>query len=163
MADQSGGPYSPDGRFWWDGAAWQPVQAPPPPGPPPQHHPAPPQPSDHAAGRPPTQWPPQPPGPQPPWPQAGQAYEAQPGQQYAAQPQSPPYHPGPSGLQSPPPAPEVSRRRPGTAVFALLAAGALIVALALGGVTGAALGMVVNDPRTNDPAPSFPATFPTGK
>lgn len=27
--------YSPDGHYWWDGAAWRPVQAPPPPPPPP--------------------------------------------------------------------------------------------------------------------------------
>ncbi|MGI5486380.1 hypothetical protein [Microtetraspora malaysiensis] len=45
----------------------------------------------------------------------------------------------------------------------LLTAGALIAALALGGVAGGAVGLAINEPRTNDPAPSFPATFPTGK
>lgn len=30
MAAPPGWPYSPDGRFWWDGAAWQPVNTPPP-------------------------------------------------------------------------------------------------------------------------------------
>ena len=111
MGAPPGWPYSPDGSFWWDGAAWQPVQ--PPPGPAAQ----------------------QGPGVPPP--------------------------PGPPAQQSPGVAP--AGRRGGTAVFVLVTVGTLIAALALGGVTGAVVGLTTTEPVTDAAAPDFPERFPAGR
>ncbi|GAB3159202.1 hypothetical protein [Microbispora hainanensis] len=152
MAAPPGWPYSPDGRFWWDGAAWQPVQAAPPGGPGQPGLAVPPPPGAQAQ-----------PGlavPPPPGPQAAQPYAA------GRQAWTPAHHPaGPpgSGASVPvPPGPDAPRRR-GTAVFALVTAGVLIAALALGGVAGAAVGLATTEPVTDDRAPSFPGRFPSEK
>ncbi|MBE3009807.1 hypothetical protein IL992_11480 [Microbispora sp. NEAU-D428] len=146
-------PYSPDGRFRWDGAAWQPVRT-PPPGTPAQQGPTVPPPPGTPAQQGPTVPPPWPapghPSTASPWPQTPGAQAAQP---YALQ-QAPPYtHPGVA------PRP----RRPGTAVFVLVTVGTLIAALVLGGAAGAAVGLATTEPVTDAPAPSFPGRFPTAK
>ncbi|WP_030505329.1 hypothetical protein [Microbispora rosea] len=159
MAAPPGWPYSPDGRFWWDGTAWHPVQAPPPgppaqpgltvpppPGPPAQPGLTVPPPPGFDAGHPSVSS---------PWPRTFPPQGAEP---YAAGQQTPaPAYgpPGPPGLNPP--------RRRGTAVFALVTAGTLIAALALGGIAGAAVGLATTEPVTDDRAPSFPGRFPSGK
>ncbi|WP_143737118.1 hypothetical protein [Microbispora sp. GKU 823] len=62
------GPYSPDGRFWWDGAAWQPVQSPS-----------------------------QAPAPLPPGPGQPYAMPSQPGAPHNPGPYAPPAAPRPAG------------------------------------------------------------------
>ncbi|MEU6428939.1 hypothetical protein ABZ860_23845 [Microbispora sp. NPDC046973] len=144
MPAPPGWPYSPDGRFWWDGTAWQPVRT-PPPGPPAQQGLAvPPPPAQQGLAVPP-----------PPAPQAAQPYAVR---------QAPPYaHPG-TGAPSPAPSGVAPRpRRSGTAVFVLVTMGTLIAALVLGGAAGAAVGLATAEPVTDAPAPSFPKRFPTAK
>ncbi|MEN3534034.1 hypothetical protein AAH991_02875 [Microbispora sp. ZYX-F-249] len=160
MAAPSGRPYSPDGRFWWDGRAWQPVQppppgspaqqglgVPPPPGFPEQQHPVVPPPPGPAA-RQGFSVPPQPPGPH-----AAQPYAVRQGQPYAPPDAA---APTPPGVASP-------GRRRGTGVFVLVTVGTLIAALALGAVTGAAIGLATAEPVTDASAPAFPGRFPTAK
>ncbi|MEU6415500.1 hypothetical protein [Microbispora sp. NPDC046933] len=150
MTAQPGWPYSPDGRFWWDGTAWQPVQT-PPPGPPAQQGLTMPPPPGPATGHPSMASP----WPQAPGPQAAQLYAVQ---------QTPPYVPPGAGAPSPAPSGVAPRpRRSGTAVFVLVTVGTLIAAPALGGVVGGAVGLATTEPVTDAPAPSFPARFPTGK
>ncbi|MEV4457508.1 hypothetical protein [Microbispora sp. NPDC049633] len=48
-------------------------------------------------------------------------------------------------------------------MFVLVTAGTLIAALALGGATGAAVGLATTEPVTDASAPAFPARFPTAK
>ncbi|MEU8061273.1 hypothetical protein [Microbispora bryophytorum] len=178
MAAPPGQLYSPDGRFWWDGAAWQPVQAPPPPGTPAQQGftvPPPPGPATHDPSVPPPPGAPAQQGftvPPPPWPAAGHPSAASPwphapgaqaAQQHAGL-QAPPYAPPGTGAPTPAPFGAGPRpRRTGTAVFVLVTAGTLIAALALGGLVGGAAGLATTEPVTDAPAPSFPQRFPTGK
>ncbi len=156
MAAPPGWPYSPDGRFWWDGAAWQPVQTPPPPGTPAQQGLTAAPPPWPATGHPSAASPgPQTPGPQTPGPQAAQPYAVQ---------QTLPYAPPGTGAPTPVPSDAGPRpRRAGTAAFVLVTVGTLIAALALGGVAGGAVGLATTEPVTDAPAPSFPGRFPTGK
>ncbi|WP_147942364.1 MULTISPECIES: hypothetical protein [Microbispora] len=183
-APPPGRPYSPDGRFWWDGAAWQPVpvqqpvQAAPPGTPPQPGFPVPPPPGPQAQPGFPVPPPPgsqaQPGFPVPPPPgsqaQPGFAVPPPPGPQtarpYAAGPQAwtPAHDPaGPPGSAASVPVPPDAPRRRGTAVFALVTAGVLIAALALGGAAGAAVGLATTEPVTDDRAPSFPGSFPSEK
>ncbi|XVQ83310.1 hypothetical protein ACQP2K_31395 [Microbispora siamensis] len=148
MAAPPGWPYSPDGRFWWDGAAWQPVNT-PPPAPPAQQGVTVPPPPGPATGHPSTAS---------PWPQTPGAQGPQP---YVVQ-QAPPH--APPGTGAPTPFDAAPRpRRAGTAVFVLVTMGTLIAALVLGGVAGGAVGLATTEPVTDAPAPSFPGRFPTGK
>ncbi|MEU8172674.1 hypothetical protein AB0C14_07345 [Microbispora hainanensis] len=191
MAAPPGWPVSPDGRFWWDGAAWQPVQQaiqqaiqqpvqqpvqqavqqpvqPAPPGAPPQPGfavPPPPGPQAQPGyAVPPPPGAPAQPGyavPPPPGPQAAQPYAA--GQQAWTPARGPGAAPPGHGASVPvPPGPDAPRRR-GTAVFALVTAGVLIAAPALGGAAGAGVGLAITEPVTDDRAPSFPGRFPSEK
>ncbi|WP_169980418.1 hypothetical protein [Microbispora sp. H10836] len=165
MAAPPGWPYSPDGRFWWDGAAWQPVQPPPPLGSPAQQNLGVPPPPGSPAQRGVTV--PPPPGPAAtghpsiasPWPQTPGPQAAQP---YAVQ-QGPPYAPPPDAGAPTPTGVAPQGRRRGTAAFVLVTVGTMIAALALGGVTGAAVGLATTEPVTDASAPSFPGRFPTAK
>ena len=144
MAAPPGWPYSPDGRFRWDGATWQPVQQPVQ------------QPMQAAPPGAPAQ-----PGlavPPPPGPQAAQPYAV--GRQAWTPAHGPAGPPGSAASVPGPPGPDAPRRR-GMAVFALVTAGVLIAAL--GGVAGAAVGLAITEPVTDDRAPSFPGRFPSGK
>lgn len=105
MASPPGSPpISPDGHYWWDGQAWQPMPAAAPPPPP---APAP------AAAEPAPSWLAQP-------PPVATAYEPQP----AYQPQ-PPYQPGPAPASWM--APEPPRSRMTTYVTAIVLVGVIAV------------------------------------
>lgn len=141
------GPYSPDGRFWWDGTAWQPVQPPPPDPatgqPHPQSHPQ--QQQQPAA-------PYQPPPPQPQYGPPGQpGFQRQGFQQHGFQ--APPGYPVPPGGGTPRP----PRSRSG---FVLLTIGTAIAALVLGGIIGGVVGLTTTKPKGENVVPAFAEKFP---
>jgi hypothetical protein len=110
--------YSDDGKWWWDGRAWQPVTQ-QPPAPQQQQYPGP----QHQYAAPPQQ---QYPGPQqPPYPGGQPQYPAGPPQYPGAQP---PYPSGPQGFYQQPP--KKKSRTP----LIIAGAVALVLVIAVGGV-----------------------------
>ncbi|MFK4089951.1 hypothetical protein ACI2LF_37920 [Kribbella sp. NPDC020789] len=124
--------YSDDGKWWWDGRAWQPVTQQPPAQPQQQQYGAPQASGQQYAG-------PQAPGQQYPGPQQGQQYPG-PQQPYPPQPQypggqpqypaaQPSYPSGPQGPYQPQPPRKKSRALPIIAGVV-----ALVLVIAVGGV-----------------------------
>ncbi|GAA3729481.1 hypothetical protein GCM10022225_08710 [Plantactinospora mayteni] len=162
MTDQpSGQRYSPDGRFWWDGTAWRPVEAVPPARAPGQLGPV--------QFPPPAGQPPVGPGRPPGTNQVGtnQVGTNQVGtnQVGAGRPPGAPAPPGSGpglpGTTFPPPRGGVPGR-PSKVGFLLGLVGTLVATALLGGLVGGVAGMVTTEPPGNESAPGFAAEFPTG-
>ncbi|MEO3924200.1 hypothetical protein ABGB07_10120 [Micromonosporaceae bacterium B7E4] len=146
-AQPSGQRYSPDGRFWWDGTGWRPVDA-APPGP--------------APGQPGPAWSPPPFGPSPAAANPSGAGRPPGGAGPGGLPGPGLPGPGLPGTAFPPPRGAVPRR-PSKAGFLLALVGTLVATAVLGGLVGGIAGMVTTEPPGNDSAPQFAAEFPTAE
>lgn len=163
MAAQPPGPYSPDGRFWWDGTAWRPVpgqQPPAMPFPPSQPQPGPrSQPQQPQAGpQPEPHFPPSGPVPHGPRWAGPQPVESRP---FAPAPinGAPVFQPTPGAAPPPGGAPP----RPAKTSFVPLVVGTAVAALVLGGLAGGVVGLVTTAPAGSATAPPFTERFPTGE
>lgn len=185
-AQPSGTQYSPDGRFWWDGTTWRPVDGTPSGGA---------QPAAGAAPQPTSAMPASPapaaasttpygpagtptppygaPAGQPPYGAPGSAGQPPHGAPGAGGPGQPPYGPagqppyggpgagGPAGRPGFPPPPGAAPSGSGRSLFVLALVGAVLVMALVGGLIGWIVGVTTTEPPGIEDPPEFAAEFPT--